>query len=130
MNWLKNFMIGRYGNDQLSMGLIILTILLLFIASLINLSFISFIAYIPLIASVYRSFSKDIEKRKLENYKFMVFISPFYSWFRKTSLSLKDSRTFKYYNCPNCNSTLRLPKGKGKINISCPKCKTEFIGKT
>jgi ribosomal protein L37AE/L43A len=66
----------------------------------------------------------------MENYKFAILMSPVYSWLKKTRNRLKDAKTHRYFSCPNCKQSLRLPKGKGKIIIICPKCKTEFKGKT
>ena len=131
MNWLKNIMAGRYGNDQLSMALIFLSFVLIFISGFsTKLRVLSYLSYIPLVLGIFRTFSKDINKRRMENYKFAMLVSPLYSWSRKKISRLQDAKTHKYLDCPNCKQKLRLPKGKGKISITCPKCRTEFIGKT
>jgi len=52
------------------------------------------------------------------------------SWLKKTQNRIEDSKTHKHFTCPNCKATLRLPKGKGKIMITCPKCRKEFTKKT
>ena len=130
MNWLKKFMIGRYGGDQLSMVLPILSLLLTFIGQISKIPLISLLGYVPLVISVFRMLSKNTSKRSMENYKFAMFISPVYSWCKKTENRLKDRKTHRYYKCVNCKSRLRLPKGKGKIIITCPKCKTKFEKRT
>ncbi|HSH34940.1 hypothetical protein [Schnuerera sp.] len=130
MNWLKKVMAGRYGGDQLSIVLLVFSILLTLIGQLVKIPLISFIGYIPLGISIFRMFSKDISKRRMENYKFAMFVSPVYSWFKKTENRFKDRKTHRYFKCPNCNSKLRLPKGKGKITITCPKCNTKFNKRT
>jgi hypothetical protein len=130
MNWFKKFMAGRYGSDQLSTALLVLSILLTVIGDLAGMQLLVFFGYIPLVLGIYRIFSKDIAKRRMENYKFSIFISPVYSWFNKTVNRAKDSKTHKYYNCPKCNTKLRVPKGKGKLVITCPKCKTEIRKRT
>ena len=130
MDWLRRLMMGRYGGDQLSVALLILSMLLTFIASVIRMPLLSLLGYIPLIVSILRIFSKDISKRSMENYKFAMLISPVYAWFRKTMNRLKDAKTHRYFKCPNCKATLRLPKGKGKVVITCTKCKTEFPAKS
>ncbi len=130
MNWLKKVMAGRYGSDQLSLSLLILSIVLTFIFVFSRQRIFVYISYVPLLICLFRMFSKDIDKRRMENYKFAIFMSPLYSWFTKRIAGLQDARKHKYFTCPSCKQKLRVPRGKGKISITCPKCKKEFIKKT
>ncbi len=130
MNWLKRFMVGRYGVDQLSTAMLVISILLTFIGELTNLSILVIIGYVPLCICVFRMLSKDISKRRMENYKFSMLMSPAYAWFKKKQSHVLGTKTHRYFKCPNCKTDLRVPKGKGKIIITCPKCKTEFREKT
>ena len=130
MNWLKNFMMGRNGGDQLSMALLIFSVLLNVTAGLTNLQLLGLVGYIPLGIGVFRTLSKNVTKRRLENYKFNMLISPIYSWAKKTQNRTLEAKTHKHFKCPNCKVELRIPKGKGNIIITCPKCKTEFRQKT
>jgi uncharacterized protein YbaR (Trm112 family) len=130
MNWLKKFMTGRYGGDQLSVILILFSAILTLTAEFTKIQLLAFIGYIPLGVAVFRMLSKNISKRSMENYKFAILVSPVYSWFNKTLERLKNAKTHRYFTCPNCKQSLRVPKGKGKIMITCPKCKTEFGGKS
>lgn len=130
MNIFRKFMKGRYGGDQLSVVLLLLSILLTLVGRLTKLSLFIFISYIPLLISVYRMFSKNISKRRMENYKFSIYLSPIYSRYKSIQRRFKDRRTHKYFKCPNCKRKLRLPKGKGKIIITCPKCKEKFEKRT
>lgn len=126
MNWLKKFMTGRYGGDQLSMALLIFSVLLSLIAGAAKIPLLSFIGYIPMGVCVFRMFSKNIKRRSMENYKFSILISPVYAWFKKTQRRFKESKTHTFIKCKNCKAVLRLPKGKGKMIVTCPKCKNEF----
>lgn len=130
MKILKEFMKGRYGGDQLSMVLLLLSISLTLVGQLTKLSLFSYISYVPLLISIYRIFSKDISKRRMENYKFSIYISPIYSKYKKIQRRFKERKTHKYFKCSNCKAKLRLPKGKGKIIITCPKCKEKFEKRT
>jgi hypothetical protein len=130
MNWLRKFMNGRYGVDQLSMALLVFSILLSFISQLSRLPVISYISLIPLVFVIFRLQSKNLEKRRMENYKFAMLMSPVYSWFKKTLSHTKKSRTHKLFKCPDCKAGLWVPKGKGEIIITCSKCKKEFRKKT
>lgn len=130
MNWFKKMMIGRYGGDQLSMYLLIFSIVLTIIGTLTRIQFVLTLSYVPLIFAIFRFFSRDIQKRSMENYKFAIFISPLYSKFKKSQARYKASKTHKYFKCPECKASLRVPKGRGKIKVTCPKCKARFEKRT
>jgi ABC-type transport system involved in cytochrome bd biosynthesis fused ATPase/permease subunit len=130
MNWLKKIMAGRYGSDQLSMALVSISILLVLIFGFTKVNIILYLSYVPLLICVFRIFSKDINKRRMENYKFAMLMSPIYSWTRKKASKLQSLKTYKYFKCPNCKRKLRVPRHKGKISITCPVCKSEFIRKS
>lgn len=59
----------------------------------------------------------------------MTVMNPVFSWSKKKVQMLSDSG-HKYMKCPHCKAQLRLPKGKGKISVTCPVCKKEFVKKT
>ena len=126
MEKFKKFMYGRNGGDQLSNALLILSVILTFGGQLAKISWLPLIGYIPLGLSLFRVFSKDIAKRRMENYKFAMLLSPVYSKLKSAQKRIGDSKTHKYYKCPNCNQQLRVPKGKGKIVVTCSKCGTKF----
>lgn len=130
MNWFQRFMAGRYGGDQLSLALLILSLILTFMANLSGVALLGFVGYIPLGFALFRILSRNITKRRMENYKFAMLMGPVYSWFIKTMRRLRDTKTHRYFKCPDCKAQLRVPKGKGKILITCPKCKKEFQKKT
>lgn len=130
MDWLKKILAGRYGSDQLSMALLILSVLLTLTSRLTRTMPLAFIAYIPLGICFFRMFSKNISKRSMENYKFAIFMSPVYSWLKRTQKRFKELKTHRRFKCPKCKSKLRVPKGKGKIIITCPNCSTKFNKRT
>lgn len=130
MNWLRKFMVGRYGGDQLSMVLLICAILLNFIVRLIHIPLLTLLGYVPFGIAVYRILSRNTAKRSMENYKFTKLMSPINTWFKITQNRIRDVKTHRYFTCRNCGQSLRVPKGKGKIVVICPKCKREFIEKT
>lgn len=143
MNWLNNlsnklrtFMQGRYGSDQLCLALLVVSIILSFLSPLTRSPIIGILSYVPLAFCIYRMFSKNISKRYEENRKFMNFWHPIWQKIlglknkcQKQVAHLKD-KDHKYYKCPNCKKTLRVPKGRGKIRITCPKCHQEFSKRT
>jgi Type II secretory pathway, component PulF len=129
MNWLRNFMMGRYGADQLSFALIILYIVLSITAQICGWWWLTFLLLPLLVFLFWRMFSRNYEARRKENDAFLRIWNPIKTWFKKQKARRTD-RTHRYYHCPACSATLRVPKGKGKVSIRCPRCGKEFVKKT
>ena len=123
-------MAGRYGADQLSMAMLIAAIVLNVIASITRLLLISSLSAVLIVLCFYRMFSRNFERRRAENRKFMGFWSRIKNFFRRRQDKLRQSRDFRFFKCPNCKNNLRVPKGKGKIYVTCPRCGERFIKKT
>lgn len=130
MNRFRKFMYGRYGFDQLSQFLIWTALIISILGPLSGIREVVYISYLFIFYAGFRILSKKINNRSRENFKFMKVINTFKNLFQKSTRTLKGSKTQKYYKCPHCRQTIRVPRGKGKICITCPKCKTEFIKKT
>ena len=118
----RAFMMGRYGTDRLNMfilsaGLIACLISAFIRAPMVNL-ILTAVSYILMFWAIFRSFSRQTYKRYQENRKFLQFFD-----------RLKD-RDHRYFDCPKCHQIVRVPRGKGKISITCPKCREKFIKKT
>ena len=123
---LIRFMYGRYGVDALG-KLIIGASLVLCIANMFLHSFIiSILVWILLFYSYFRMFSRNIQKRYAENAKFLGLKSRIMSKFQKHQSYRKQRKTHHIYKCPTCRQKIRIPRGKGRICITCPKCKTQF----
>ena len=130
MNWFRNFMMGRYGSDKLNIVLLVSSIIISLISRIIGLGIIMYISYIPLFLCIFRMFSRNINKRIQENNKFLLYYKPIERWFVNKFNMIKGIKTYKYFSCPNCKQTVRVPRGKGRVNIRCPKCSTKFIKNT
>lgn len=130
MNRFRNFMIGRYGFDQFTRALIIMSLLLSIITTFTRIGGLVVLAYIPIFYAAYRALSRDIQKRSKENMTFLSYTGNIKSRLNHFKLWLVGTKTHKYYTCSKCKQTIRVPRGKGKIVITCPKCKTEFIRRT
>lgn len=128
--WLNKIFNGRYGADQLSLVLLVFSLLLNLLGSIFKLKVLSYLSFVPLIFSIMRSLSKDIDKRRLENYKFSILISPIYKRWHNLKRKFKERKTHKFFKCPSCKTDIRVPKNKGRINITCPKCNTKFEKRT
>ncbi len=130
MNWLRKFMIGRYGVDQLSILLLGISIVLSIISRYTSSKLISILFFLIGFLAYYRIFSKDITRRLYENNELLKIWNPIKSKFKQIIKRIKDVRKYKRFKCPNCKQALRVPRGKGKIAITCPKCKTGIIKKS
>lgn len=123
-DWFRNFMLGRYGADKLGTTLLISGIALTVLSSMLGRWFplvsagLTLLSYIALFWCLFRMYSKNIEARRRENSTFVNFFS-----------HLKD-KEHRYFRCPQCRQTVRVPRGRGKINIRCPRCNRQFIKKT
>lgn len=136
-NWFRGLnrrfetmMIGRYGTDELSRTLLWAGIILMLFSCFVKIPFIYPIAWILVIYSYFRAFSKNIIKRSREREQFMRATAKIRSKISVFKRRWKDRKTHNYYKCPKCRTMIRVPKGKGKIAITCPKCRNEIIKTT
>ncbi len=119
---LRGFMAGRYGTDKLNMvilsvGLAVSLLSVIFRYPPVNLLLVA-LSYGLMIWAIFRTLSRNTYKRYQENRKFLQVIN-----------RLKD-RHNRYFDCPKCRQMVRVPRGKGKISITCPRCHEKFIRKT
>ena len=123
-------MAGRSGGDQFSIFLFIASMVLSLAGQFSGIEVFVSISYVPLLFAVYRFFSKDVNKRRMENYKFAMFISPLYRKFKKMQNRKSDKKSHQHFKCSNCKTLMRVPRGKGKIMVTCPKCTTKILKQT
>ena len=132
---LQQFMQGRYGLDALYhtllTGAVVCSLLSVLTRSHANLSSLLGAASMALITwAIFRALSRNIEKRYLENLHYMEKVGEVRRHIRFRKEKHAQRKDFKFFVCPNCRTNLRVPKGKGKVNITCSKCGTRFQGKT
>lgn len=124
------FMTGRYGADKLGRFLTAAAFVLFVAGLFIRNPLVDFIAAAVLLVSYYRMFSRNIRKRFEENQKFERLRFKITETFRRWRFRLQQNMKFHIYKCPSCGQKIRVPRGKGKIKIHCPKCNTDFIKKS
>ena len=120
--WLQRFMTGRYGTDKLNMfilggGLIVCLLALFIPVPAANLA-LTLLSYGLMFWAIFRTFSRNTYRRYQENRRFLMLLD-----------RIKD-RKHRHFECPRCHQPVRVPRGKGKIAITCPKCRERFIKKT
>ena len=124
---LERFMIGRYGVDSFSRFLNGCILVLLVMQMFIPRSGIYFLTLLLLFYNYFRIFSKNIPARFRENEYFLRLQFRFDLKLKSWKASLTEIRKYHIYRCPGCGQKLRIPRGRGKIQIRCPKCHTEFV---
>lgn len=122
---LQYWMMGRNGTDQLSIALLIAG----FVISLFSNFFwpLIFLSYAIYIWMLFRMFSRNVPARQRENQVFLRVWRPITQWFSFQRTRFRDRKLYRYFKCPHCGLRLRVPKGRGKIQVTCQKCHTEFI---
>ncbi len=127
---LTIWMQGRYGIDELTKMLNILGIVLLLLSLIRPLRFLSLAALVLIGFNLFRMTSRNIPKRLEERQKYLLFVSRIRPFFTVIRLNIKDRGTHKYFLCKDCRKVLRVPKGKGRIEIRCPECGKKLIRNT
>lgn len=124
------FMKGRNGVDEYSRAISLVAVVLSIINIWLRSGVVSGITIAILAYSLYRSFSKDLTKRSKENAKFLRDTNGIRKPFKRLKRRLFGENGYKYFSCKSCKTELRVPKGKGKIKVRCPKCKEEMTTKS
>ena len=121
-NWLYKFMYGRNGIDSLTKDLfypiIVLLVVNIFLSGYARL-IVTIVIWALIIYTYFRMFSKNVSKRRQEAYKYENKKNYFITRF-------KQRKQYRFFDCPNCKTHLRVPRGSGNITITCNKCGTKF----
>ena len=124
------FMQGRYGNDELNIFLLVLSVIISVISRFIWNYWVRLILHaVSLLLFglvIFRTLSRNIPARAKENRLFAPTFHKVIDWFKFTFMRLRDGRTHRYYKCPKCKAKLRVKNVKGKHTIRCPKCGNTF----
>ena len=140
---LKQFLVGRYGGDSLNTALSVVSLVSFFAGMIVRaaargtlagviIGWVLYLVAIGLLAlTIFRTFSRNLTARRAEYewYRSHV-IAPFIKKRNEARTRRAQAATHKFFKCPGCGQTVRVPKGKGKIKITCPKCGKTFVKKT
>lgn len=138
---LARFMVGRNGADALSKFFLYVALVLVVITMFSHNAILYLLGIAALVYSYFRMMSRNVSKRYYENQQYLRMTDKIRDKFRGASAKVKyqkskvvyereQKKIYKIYYCPSCKQKTRVPKGKGKIMITCPKCKMEFIKRT
>lgn len=126
---IRQFMSGRYGMDDLGQFLNIVIIVIL-VLSLFLAPVLSYLAFALLIYTYYRALSRNTQKRLTENEAYKALRQRITSGYSQGRQRFTQRNTYRFFRCPSCRQSLRVPKGKGNITVTCPKCGTRFDRKS
>ena len=131
---IARFMVGRNGNDRLNVFLLVVGLVAIFLGRIFKSGILGTLFTLLAIASIVfcycRMFSRNLSKRRIENEKYLGYRAEAESELKLVKQKWTQRKDYRFFRCPSCRTVLRVPRGKGKINIVCRKCGTSFIGKT
>ncbi len=128
---IGRFMAGRYGNDKLNQFMMAVflgcAVLNLFVRNAYASTVLSSWECLLIVLVYIRMFSRNISKRYAENQKYLALENRLRRFFGQKRYLMQQRKEYHIYKCPGCKQKIRIPRGKGKISIRCPKCGEEFI---
>ena len=128
---IQQFMYGRNGVDGLGIAILVLNFIVRMFSPFSILFYL--LSWALLVLFIYRVFSKNLYQRRKENNFFMKYFYKVSNYFKSATSIAREraivKKTHKIYLCPKCKKRLKVPKGKGKIEISCP-CSHKFYKRT
>lgn len=126
-------MYGRYGSDALSRFLSVAALIIFLLGNFVSGSIgtvIRYAAIAGIVCAYFRIFSRNTAKRYAENAKYLQLKNKLFSFFKTRRRTAADKKMYAYFKCANCKTMTRVPKGKGKIMITCPKCGNKFMARS
>lgn len=127
---MQRFMYGRYGYDALTRFLSVLALVFLGLHWITRFWTFYLLSIGMIVWTFVRTLSRNYTARRKELERYQAILGKITGWFRLRRRMFVERKTTKYYKCRNCKAYLRVPKGRGKLEISCPKCRNTFIKKT
>lgn len=131
-NFLSRLMYGRYGTDQFNLFLLGVWVALYVLSIVLNLlrlvlaaQLASLLAYGVVLWTLFRMLSRNYDRRRRENEAYLEKVGPISHRLRQFRAQRRD-KEHRYFRCPSCGAVLRVPKMKGKVNITCRTCGTVF----
>lgn len=124
-NAIHRFMYGRYGNDSLNLFLIVFYLILYLLFAVTHFELLYWLSLALVFVTLFRLLSRNIPARQKENSQFMRLAGPVIQWYRLQRTMRRD-KDHRYFKCPNCGQQLRVPRGKGRITVTCRSCGASF----
>lgn len=127
---LEQFMMGRYGVDSFSHFINACVLVLLIFQLFLRRRGLYFFILLLLAYNYFRIFSRNRSARYRENERYKKYQFRLMKYWKDWKVKAKELKMYRIYRCPGCGQKLRIPRGRGKVQIRCPKCRTEFVKRT
>ena len=127
---LQRFMYGRNGVDQLSMALMAPYLLFYLLFVFTDWMIFNALTWAIMVIVLWRTLSRRLDKRRAENARYFQLRNKFVYGFRNWRERRKQSKDYCFFRCPSCRAMLRVPRGKGRIRVTCRKCGNAFEKRT
>jgi hypothetical protein len=127
---LARLFYGRNGFDNMARASYILGLILIVLNVCTGFGWLYYLYVLLIGYSIFRAFSRNIQKRYAENQKFMEVTKVPRSFFKMCYMQIRDIKYSRYYMCGKCHQQIRVPRGKGRIEITCPRCRNKFVKRT
>ncbi len=128
-SWITRFMTGRYGGDPFNVFLLALYLVLYLVSLFTRWVVLELVAMALILYALYRSLSRNLERRRAENARFLQIARPIARRWNTFRARARD-KEHCYFKCPNCGQQMRVPKGKGRITVHCRSCGAAFEKKS
>lgn len=124
LRWkIRKFMQGRNGVDELNRILIYVVLSIYVLSVIFKSTILYYISFVFMLYLFYRMFSKNLYVRREENRKVV-------TWLETTRIKMEQRKDYKIFKCKGCGRNIRVPRGKGKIEVTCPMCGKKTIHRT
>ena len=120
--WLR----GRQGPDDLAMACVYLALLLVIINIFAHAGWLGWLALALIVYAGFRIQSKNLGSRSRENAAFLKAIGPARPWLQNPKAAAAEAKQYKHVKCTHCGQKVRVPRGKGRLRVMCPKCHEKF----
>ena len=120
--WLR----GRQGPDDLTVFSVDLAVVIVLVNVFARTGWLGWVALALVAYAMFRIQSRNLAARSRENAAFLKALGPARPWLQNPRAAWGELRAYKHVRCSSCKQRVRVPRGKGRLRVTCPRCKTKF----
>ena len=130
---VSQFFVGRNGLDLLNKIVFAAAVILWIASRFVSGGRGTLLIYLFLFAAgvaIFRSLSRNIERRQEENRRLTAWVNRFRGRSETFNNRKEQWMEYKVFKCPSCGMKMRVPRGEGKIRVTCRQCGAVFEKKS